>query len=272
MSSSGIVNILSSSMKSFGTGFFVSPDGKILTCNHVLKKAGYNQVGQLINYKYADTSVSYKAKWIESIDKEDLALLCTTEKAVNYIPIFDGKIIGLNVDSYGFPNGSKQEIKASVRVDRIYDDEKYIQLGNANAVTFGFSGAPLIYDNAVVGIISNVAQTDSNGRLAEIAFAISAKRILQFFSKYVCKKEICIGYGSKAEKCTNYVVSKREGLCEECFAAQFIDAVKSVYQAQNYLIYQCDGFFVAALKYGIATYYDAIFTIVKFGASISSAL
>lgn len=269
MSSSGIINILSSSEKSFGTGFFVSPDGKILTCKHVLQKAGYRKCGQLIYYKYVDDSAVYKAKWIKSANEEDLALLSTSEKKENYIPMCDKNITGLKVDSYGFPNGSKREIKASVCVEMVFDNEKYIQLGNANAITFGFSGAPLIHDNNAVGIIYNVAQTDSNGRLAEIAFAISAKRVFEFFSKDVSKKEICMGYGSKEEKCTNYVVSKKEGLCEECYANQFSDAVKSIYQAQNYTIYQCNNFFIAQLKYGISTYYDAIFTLVKFNELIS---
>lgn len=269
MNSSGIINILGSSMKSFGTGFFVSPDGKILTCKHVLEKAGYKKCGQLIYYKYADDSTVYEAKWIRSANEEDLALLSTNKKKENYIPMCDKNISGLKADSYGFPNGSKRGLKASVCVEMVFDNEKYIQLGKANTVTFGFSGAPLIHDNIAVGIIYNVAQIDSNGRLAETAFAISAKRVFEFFSKDVTIKEICMGYGSKEEKCTNYVVSKREGLCEECYATQFSDAVKSIYQAQNYTIYPCSDFFVAELKYGISTYYDAIFTLVKFGELIS---
>jgi len=257
-------------MESFGTGFFVSPDGNILTCKHVLEKAGYRKCGQLVCYKYVDDSTIYKAKWIKSANKEDLALLRANEKKENYIPMCcDKNISGLKTDSYGFPNGSKREIKASVSIESVFENEKYIQLGNANTVTFGFSGAPLIHDNIAVGIIHNVARVDSNGRLAEVAFAISAKRVFEFFPEDVSKKEICIGYGSKEDKCTNYAISEREGLCEECYTAQFLDVVKSIYQAQNYTIYQCNNFFVAALKYGISTYYDAIFTIVKFGELIS---
>lgn len=269
MRSSGIINILSSSMESFGTGFFVSPDGKILTCRHVLQKAGYRNCGQFIYYKYADDDTAHKAKWIKSANEEDLALLSTNEKKESYIPLCDKNISGLKADTYGFPNGSKRKIKATVCVEMVSEDEKHIQLGDANAVTFGFSGAPLIHNNIAVGIICNVAKMDSNGRLAEIAFAISAKCVFKFFPKDVSKKEICMGYGIKEEKCTNYVVSKREGLCEECYAVQFSDAVKSIYQAQNYTIYQCNDFFVAELKYGISTYYDAIFTLVKFGELIS---
>ena len=54
MDSAGIVNILSPEGESFGTGFFVSPNGYILTCKHVLLKAGYRQNGETVNFKYAD--------------------------------------------------------------------------------------------------------------------------------------------------------------------------------------------------------------------------
>lgn len=181
----------------------------------------------------------------------------------------DKNILGLKVESYGFPNGSKIELKASVYIEQVLENKKYIQLGNANTITFGFSGAPLIHNNIAVGIIYSVPKVDSNGRLAEIAFAISAKRVFEFFSDYINKKEICTGYGNKEEKCTNYVVAKREGLCEKCYAAYFSDTVKSIYKSQNYTIYQYKDFFIAALKYGISTYYDAIFTVVRFGKLIS---
>ena len=197
MRSSGIINILSSSMESFGTGFFVSTDGKILTCRHVLRKAGYRNCGQFIYYKYVDDDTAHKAKWIKSANEEDLALLSTNEKKESYIPLCDKNISGLKADTYGFPNGSKRKIKATVCVEMVSDDEKHIQLGDANAVTFGFSGAPLIHNNIAVGIICNVAQMDSNGRLAEIAFAISAKCVFKFFPKDVSKKEICMGLRKK---------------------------------------------------------------------------
>lgn len=269
MYTTGIINILSLSMDSFGTGFFVSPDGNILTCTHVLEKAGYRECGELILYKYADDPNIYEAKWIMNAYKEDLSLLRTNRRTENYIPMGIKNISGVKADSYGFPNGSKEELKASVYIDRIYRNDKYIQLGDANTVTFGFSGAPLIYDNIAVGIIHKVAKTDSNGRLVEVAFAISAKRIFEFFSDDIIRKEICIGYGKRRAACRNYAVSRGGGLCEKCYAAQFSDVVKSIYQAQNYTIYECKDFFIAALKYGISTYYDAIFTIVKFGKLIS---
>jgi len=269
MGSSGIVNILSSSAKSFGTGFFVSPAGHILTCKHVLTEAGYTELGQMVVFKFANNASLYKAEWIASPKSEDLAILHTSEHSDNYIPIYHRDVTGLTLNSYGFPSNSYLRLKATVRVDCLFDNEKYLQLGNANAVTYGFSGAPVLYDDTAVGIIYSVTKTDSNGRLAEIAFAISAKHLSQLFPKYVVNKEVCIGYGEKAEKCNNYAISRSVSLCKECYKAQYLDAVKSLYTAQNYLIHPCDSFFVTELKYGASTYCDAVFTIVKFDEVVS---
>lgn len=267
MNPSEIVNILSLSKKSFGTGFFVSQNGNILTCKHILEEAGYKERGQLIYYKYEDDATVHKARWVKSADEEDLVILETNAES-NYIPIHEENTLDLVADSYGFPNGSKRKIKASVTIDRMFKNERYIQLGNANTVTFGFSGAPLLYNDVAIGIINTVGKTDTNGHFAEVAFAISAKRIIEVFSEDVSKRKVCRGYGNKEENCVNYAISESEDLCEECYTAQFFDIVKSVYEAQNYIIYQYDSYFVASLKYGISTYYDAIFIKVKFGDSI----
>lgn len=271
MSLSAIINILSCSKESVGTGFFVSPNGYIITCKHVINKTGYSELGEFVSFKYANDSFIHNAKLIKISEVEDLALLYSNEKSEKYIPLCDRNIPGSMVETYGFPNGSEIEVRTFVSFDRIYGNEKYIQLGNANSVTFGFSGAPIIYDGAAVGIINSAAKTDSNGRLTELAFAISAKRIMDLFSKkYIFIKELCMGYGNKSEICTNYVVSKSEGLCKECYEEQFLDAVKSLYVAQNYCIHICDGYFVTELKYGFSKYFDAVFTLVKFDELIST--
>lgn len=271
MSLSAIINILSCEKESVGTGFFVSPNGYIITCNHVINKAGYSELGKFVSFKYANDSFIHIAKLIMISEAEDLALLYSNEKPEKYIPLCNRNITGSMVETYGFPNSSEIEIKAIVSFDRIYGNEKYIQLGNANSVTFGFSGAPIIYEGAAVGIIQSASKTDPNGRLTELAFAISAKSIMEIFpKKYIFTMELCIGYGNKAEICSNYAISKSEGLCKECYENQFLDAVKSLYVAQNYCIHICDGYFITELKYGFSKYYDAVFTLVKFDESITT--
>ena len=121
----------------------------------------------------------------------------------------------------------------------------------------------------MVGIVSGITKSDNNGRLTEVAFAIPAKQIISCFSKYITSKEMCIGYGDKVEKCTDYVAIKNEGLCKNCFSRQFLDSIISIYKAQNYAIHQKEDYFIAELKYGMSVYYDAVFTIIKFDSRVS---
>lgn len=180
----GIVNILDLSGRSIGTGFFVSSEGYLLTCNHVLDAAGYN-VGQTVSFKYSNSSTGYQANCIEKNKKMDLALLQTDEKAADYIPLYDRDNSNLMADSYGFPNGSYKRVKVSVHIDEVTENGKELQLGNANSVTFGFSGAPLIHNNAAIGMIKSVTKEDAIGRMINVAFAATAKCILQAFAQYL---------------------------------------------------------------------------------------
>lgn len=269
MKSLGIVNILSESFDSCGTGFFISPNGYILTCNHVLIRGGYVELGERVSFKYANDSSLYEAIWIKRNVEEDLAILYTKEINMGYLPLFIHDTTGVLADTYGFPSGSEIDIKTTVSIDRISDDEKRIQLGNANTVTFGFSGAPLIYNDVVIGMISYVAVTDSNGHMNELAFAISSKCVLQSFSKYVSYKETCVGYGSKKNRCSNFVLSKNDIFCKECFTEEFVDSVKALYMAQNYKIHEGNGFFIGELQYGSLRYFNAVFCIVKFNETVT---
>lgn len=181
----GVVNILTLSGESVGTGFFVSSEGYLLTCRHVLDAGKYDKVGEIVSFKYATSSLVHKAIWIDSSEEKDLALLRADEKAENYLSLRERCDYDLKADSYGFPSGSNIEIKASVHIDRVFEDGKKLQLGNANSITFGFSGAPLIYDGTAIGMVVNVTRTDSNVRMTEIAFAVTAKCILQAFPQYL---------------------------------------------------------------------------------------
>ena len=270
MDSAGIVNILSPEGESFGTGFFVSPNGYILTCKHVLLKAGYRQNGETVNFKYADDAAQYQARWIESGKEVDLAVLCADTVTSNYIPMCNQDASGGPAECYGFPNGSYMDMKASVLVERFFERENRIQLAKANTVTLGFSGGPVLYNGTAIGIVEGISRIDAYGRMSQAAFAISAKLVMKLFPQYVSKKELCIGYGENEKKCANYVsdkdaAAKALGLCEKCFAQKFFDDVKALYKAQNYRIHEADEFFVTELKYGTSTYFDAVFAFVKFG-------
>ena len=269
MVSSAIVNILNTKHTSVGTGFFVSADGNIVTCNHVLVKAGYNKVGQTVKYKKENELTIYDAILIKICEKDDVAIIQAIVKNEFFIPFCDRDPSSETVECYGYPNSSMMQIKATVLFERCFNNDSKIQLGKANSITNGFSGSPVIYNDASVGIVDSVTKMDKNGRMTEVAFAISAKRIIELLPRYISKKEICTGYAKELNKCINYVVSKVEGLCELCFENQFVDAVKALYNAQNFIVHQFENYFITELKYGISTYFDAIFTIVRFGDLIT---
>lgn len=191
----GIVNILSTAGKSFGTGFFVSPKGYLLTCQHVLNSAGYRRTGQMVSFKYADDTSSYQAKWIKSDKNVDLAVLHANIAPLSYIPMCNHDVSGSWAKCYGFPNNTYTDVSACVSVDRFCDHENFIQLGNANAVTLGFGGGPVLYNGTAIGVVKSITKTDSSGRMSQIAMAISAKLVLKLYSEYISEKELCIGYG-----------------------------------------------------------------------------
>lgn len=269
MNISKIVTLIGLNGKSIGTGFFVSPYGHIITCKHVLKTANLLKTKGTVNFKYSDSSSIQTARVVEYSNEEDLVLLSTGLEINDFFCFCNRKMQSLDVLVYGFPNGSNVGIYSSAVVTNYSNGDRIMQLEKANAITCGFSGAPVIYDNLVVGIISGISEIDSHGRLTEVAFAIPSKKIISCFSKYITSKDMCIGYGDKAEKCTDYVAIKSEGLCRNCFSQQFLDSIKSIYKAQNYIIHQKEDYFIAELKYGMSVYYDAIFTIIKFDDRVS---
>lgn len=266
----GIVRILDSSGQyNSGTGFFVSAKGYILTCAHVLDEGGYTNVDQDIYFKIKEKDEIFTAKLIDNNRNLDLALVKADIGVNTYYSFFEQDCIGIKASCFGFPYNSKSIYSASITIDNIHEDGKYLQIGNANNITSGFSGAPIFYNTTVVGVVKNITSEDKFGRLTNIAIAVSAKYIVKSFGKYVNKKEICVGFGKKEQECTNYVVYKQEGLCEECYKAQFEDTIKTLYRSQNYKIENYQGYFIAKLKYGISTYYDVVFILVKYNEKIN---
>lgn len=263
----GIVNILNREYESCGTGVFVSPKGYILTCKHVLMKDAIKE--DTIFYKYEEDSKIYKASCLDIAENEDIVVLQAEERKTTYLPLFIYNDFIREVEVYGFPRKSQIILKTNVSIDRVDGIKQRIQLGKANAITHGFSGAPLVYDGTVIGIVNCIPTTDEFGRLLEIAFAISSKRIKDIFPQYICERQICIGYGIKKNKCLNLAFSKKNLYCKECFKEEFIDTIKALYIAQNYQVYDYKNYFVCELQYGLLKYFNSVFCLVKFDEMVT---
>ena len=74
--SSGVINILSKKEKSsIGAGFFISSEGLILTCLHVLQRGQY-VLGEAVSFRFSHNMKYYNAIWINSSDTiDDIAIL-----------------------------------------------------------------------------------------------------------------------------------------------------------------------------------------------------
>lgn len=202
---SGIINILDNAGKSIGTGFFASADGCIVTCYHVIKEIAENPAyNQTVKFKLKDSDAICFAKLGKVCAEQDIALLYANpnviKSAVYYI-IQDNLDNGSQLTTMGFPENSKKELYAYPTFVNLINRGRQIQLSNANEITFGFSGAPLLNTFGVaVGMISGISKSE-NGRTLFLAVGIPSRIIIQEFGdslNYKGDVERMPLFGSKA--------------------------------------------------------------------------
>ena len=184
--SSGVVNILDKNNKSIGTGFFTSPEF-IFTCLHVLTLAEY-AIKDSVKFRFSVGTTSYDAVWIDASSIDDIAILKSTIAPNQYYKLSSSIGYEGQIESFGFPNGKKNGIYARAEVYGSVttpDGVIQLQLGNANDITHGFSGAPIVSNlGNIIGMVSNIPKQDAQNRLVNIAFAIPSSKILNLFSTY----------------------------------------------------------------------------------------
>lgn len=182
-SNKGIVNILNANRISVGTGFFVSSNGYILTCYHVLKDDF--DINDEIAFRCIASEETYFAKFIAKSEEMDIALLQSDFWSITFYSI---KICGKRGDrliTWGFPNNSKIAILAEPIIQDYIESDKYIQLKAADTITHGFSGAPLLAeDDSVVGMVAYIPK-DNSYRMSDIAFAVPSKLIIDTYASYI---------------------------------------------------------------------------------------
>ena len=135
------------------TGFFISPDGLIATCYHVIKEA------ELIQVEYRNKS--YKAHTITGNEGNDLAII----KIEGEFPFFDlvgSETVKLGDDVYtvGYPLSRSLGVEPKLTTGTVSalsgrkDDPTYYQI--SVPIHQGNSGGPLITTNGLVaGVISS---------------------------------------------------------------------------------------------------------------------
>lgn len=217
-----VINILNKNNESIGTGFFVS-NKNIITCLHNIDKI-YNH-NELVSFKFTNKKDIFQARWNNTYsDKLDIVVL--EIEANNSWSIINYLKIGTSIDcfgqlhTFGFPEGSKTAIHAKCTIYGIVSNDNgkvYIQLGEANEITKGFSGGPLLDEkNDVVGVVTHITKVSKNNRLTEVAFAIPIEFIQnEFLNVVFCIEEKLIELvGRKSEICFyKKELSKNKYIC-----------------------------------------------------------
>ena len=247
-----------------GTGFFISSKGYILTCYHVLDDFSY-EITERVRFSIGEEKQIFNAVWIDGDSDYDIAVLETKINTKDYYALNSCYNESLKADVSGYPTDVHELISTRVTVDGILHSRK-LQLGHANAITLGFSGAPIVFNGVAVGMVQYIIKEDEYGKMRELALGLSSSVIIEKFSKYVTTNELCVGFGEKAGKCTDLAV--RDSMCKECFSQQYMHDLYTLFEAQNYLIHKNGDFFVVELVYGNTSYYDMIVPIIKFDEKI----
>lgn len=185
MDGKGIINILNGNKDSVGTGFYVSPNGYILTCYHVLEEIHSITIGSQVAFRFVASERIHLSS-LRAIDiSKDVAILQTDVVSATYYVFQVRGRSGDQLSTLGFPNGDRIGIPASPVLQDYIENEKYIQLKDANTITYGFSGAPLVTEAGfAVGMVAWIPK-DCNSRMENIAHAIPASLIIEAFPNYV---------------------------------------------------------------------------------------
>ena len=175
---------------SSGTGFFVSPDGIIMTAKHVVQNK--TRVSVLFDGKL------YEAKVLKEDAVNDLALISIERNSTPYLRLAKSENIpvGLQVFAIGFPQLNIQGLTPKFSMGIINSDRglkgsaKHYQF--SASIQKGSSGGPLMGpDTLVVGIIES--------KLGALQGAIGEKNVIDvpqninFAIKSALTKEIIAG-------------------------------------------------------------------------------
>jgi serine protease Do len=165
-----------------GTGFLVSPDGYIITNNHLVEGSTKTTVAMV-------SEETYTAKIVGTDPKSDLALIKIEIKGAPFVELGDSALarVGEWVLAIGNPLGMEHTVTAGIV------SAKGRQLGGVNEITYqdyiqtdaainrGNSGGPLVNLKGEVIGINSIIMAPTGGNIG-IGFAIPsnlAKKVVQ---------------------------------------------------------------------------------------------
>ena len=202
-----------------GSGVIISPDGYIITNNHVIK--GAREIEITLNNKE-----SYKAEIIGVDESSDIALLKIDKEDLSYLPFGDSD--NLRVGEWVLAVGNPFNLTSTVTAGIVSAKARDINIMNNNkriesfiqtdaAVNPGNSGGALVDTRGnLVGI--NTAISSQTGSYIGYSFAVPsniAKKVIEDILEYgnVQRAYLGINYEElNAEKANEFGVGTTEGV------------------------------------------------------------
>jgi len=187
-----IVRLVDSYGMTIGTGFFVCKNKFIITCKHVIKKLS----GEVFYYK-TNSDILYNMRLCSNFMLAyDIAILSTdiVPSSAKSVQLCDDSQIGDECKTLGYPFLDGTSICAFPKIVHGFQRNNidFFQLSDANDITNGFSGAPLIKaEKYCIGIISSIPMT-GNSRMTNTAVAISVKGIGKLILDWAKENKISI--------------------------------------------------------------------------------
>jgi serine protease Do len=175
-----------------GAGFFISPDGYILTNNHLVEKSVEVKVSTL-------QEKEYKAKLIGTDPLTDLALLKVDDKNLPFAELADSSQlqVGEWVLAIGNPWGLQNTVTAGIvsskgrQIGSGVPYQDYIQTDAA--INPGNSGGPLVNMKGEVVGINSIIVSPSGGNIG-IGFAIPSNLARNVINQLKEKGKVVRGY------------------------------------------------------------------------------
>jgi tetratricopeptide (TPR) repeat protein len=162
-----------------GTGFFISKEGHVLTCHHNLKNVAFDT----LSIEVTDSGTVYDVVICLQDELNDIAVLKVANETIEVDFFLFKSSFGTDrqeVFTFGFPDIDTFNGIASYGtvVDCNIDDGGYRRIQTRfKEVESGFSGAPLIHNGYVIGMVSQIVKPDHNLRNLETTFCIPSETI-----------------------------------------------------------------------------------------------
>ncbi|TQD39158.1 S1C family serine protease [Haloflavibacter putidus] len=182
-------------LRGAGSGVIITPDGYIVTNNHVIKDA--NEIQITLN-----NNITYKAELVGVDPQADIALLKIDAKDLDYIPFGDSD--NVKIGDWALAVGNPFNLTSTVTAGIISAKGRDLNEGDARMQSFiqtdaainpGNSGGALVNTNGeLIGI--NTAITSQTGSYIGYGFAVpsnNARKIVEDLLEYGDVQQAIIG-------------------------------------------------------------------------------